>query len=54
VASLESSNRLRCELATKAAVLREAATLLRTGSEPSIVAASLVKELSSLHGLTGK
>jgi len=51
VASLESTNRLRSELATKAAVLHESATLLRTGSAPDAVAAVLVKELRALHGL---
>jgi len=51
VASLERTNRLRGELATKAAVLHEAATLLRTGSEPAVVAAALATQLRALHAL---
>ncbi len=51
VASLESTNRLRGELATKAAILRDAATALRTGVATETVAASLGTQLRALHGL---
>jgi hypothetical protein len=54
VASLESTNRLRGELATKAAILRDSATALRVGVDPQIVAASLSKHMQALHHLAEK
>ncbi len=51
VASLEQTNRLRGELATKAAILRDAATALRTGVAPETIAARLGTQLRALHGL---
>ena len=51
VASLENTNRLRGELATKAAILRDAATALRIGVAPETIAASLGAQLHALHGL---
>jgi hypothetical protein len=51
VASLEQTNRLRGELATKAAILRDAATALRIGVAPEMVSSRLGTQLRALHGL---
>jgi hypothetical protein len=54
VASLESTNRLRSTLATKAAVLHEAATALRTGADEQLVASALAKHIRALHSIEMK
>jgi hypothetical protein len=54
VASLENTNRLRGELATKAALLRDAATALRIGVAPETIAARLGGQLRALHALGEK
>jgi hypothetical protein len=54
VASLERTNRLRGELATKSAILRDAATALRTGADEQLVASSLAKHIRALHSIETK
>jgi hypothetical protein len=54
VASLERTNRLRGELATKAAVLHDAATALRTGADEQLVASALAKHIRALHSIETK
>ncbi len=52
--SLKRTNALRGELAVKAAVLHQAATALRTGADPTVVASSLSKHIHALHHLAEK
>jgi hypothetical protein len=54
VGSLESTNRLRGELATKAAILRDAATALRTGADEQLVASALATHIRALHSVEMK
>jgi hypothetical protein len=54
VKEVENTNRLRGELATKAAILRDAATALRIGVAPETIAARLGVQLHALHALGEK